>query len=441
MGVPGGDAVRNTHKQRMSMRKILIQVTGLLCSAGLFVLGYWNTTGQPAIARSEISWPGISLSKVVSGLTLPLHVTHAGDDSGRLFIVEQAGIIRIFKNGALLDNPFLDISDRVRSPATGGGGEQGLLSVAFPPGYGAGKNYFYVYYTRTDSNNQLSRFYLSSDPNVADPGKEDLILTFPHPTYENHNGGLLTFGPDGYLYIGTGDGGGGGDPYGNAQDPSSLLGKLLRIDVEFTTQPPATGDFQVYLPFIEGSDASHSVSIYAIPPSNPFSGQPGYRGEIWALGLRNPWRYSFDRVTHDLYIADVGQNTYEEVDFQTATSQGGENYGWNIMEGEHCFKPPTGCDKTGLVLPVTEYTHQEGHSITGGFVYRGGSFPALQGIYFFGDFSSGTIWGLQYDETTWVRQTLQANTALRISTFGEDQAGELYLANYSAGEIYQIVSP
>lgn len=423
------------------MRKLFIQITGLLCAAGLFVFGYWNSTGQTAMARSEISWPSISLTKIVDGLDHPVHITHAGDASGRLFIVEQAGTIRILKNDVLLGNPFLDISDRVRSPASGGGGEEGLLSVGFPPGYGGGKNYFYVYYTRMDGNNQLSRFYLSSDPNVADPGNEDLILTFEHPTYTNHNGGLITFGPDGYLYIGTGDGGGGGDPNENAQDPSSLLGKLLRIDVEFIPPPPATGDFQIYLPFIKMSGAASSTSTYVIPPSNPFAGQPGYRGEIWALGLRNPWRYSFDRLTHDLYIADVGQNAYEEVDFQAATSQGGENYGWDIMEGKHCYEPSTGCDETGLVMPVTEYSHQEGYSITGGFVYRGESYPALQGIYFFGDFGSGTFWGLQYDGTTWERQTLQGNTSLRISTFGEDQAGELYLANYSAGEIFQIVSP
>jgi glucose/arabinose dehydrogenase len=418
----------------------VVLVAGLLLIYRLF-----TPSMEPAGAQELFIWPKISLVNIIGGFTRPVHIAHAGDDSGRLFVVEQAGRIQILAGRQLITPPFLDISDRVRSPASGGGGEEGLLSVAFPPGYGAGKDYFYVYYTRLDGDNQLSRFSISGNPDRADAGSEEPILTFDHPDHANHNGGLLTFGPQGYLYVGTGDGGGGGDPSENAQNPASLLGKLLRIDVELVSQPPLPGDFQLFLPFI-GHNTSHAYQspAYLIPASNPFLGQPGYQPEIWALGLRNPWRYSFDRLTHDLYIADVGQNSFEEVNFQPASSPGGENYGWDIMEASQCFEPPTGCDQTGLVLPVTEYPRELGRSITGGFVYRGGDYGDLEGIYFYADFATGRIWGLQHQtigqQIQWESKIL-LETSHRISTFGEDQSGELFLADYAAGEIYQLTIP
>ena len=398
---------------------------------------------KPATAQSSFTWPEISLANIAGGLNRPVHITHAGDGSERLFVVEQAGRIQIIEQGQIRNTPFLDISGRVRSPDSGGGFEEGLLSVAFPPGYGAGKDYFYVYYTRLDGDNQVSRFYLTNNPNVADPDSEQQIILFNHPEQQNHNGGLLLFGPDGYLYIGTGDGGGAFDPFDNAQDPAALLGKILRIDVESSVSPPPVGDYHIYFPLArQDSSLSQQSPNYAIPETNPFVGMPGYREEIWALGLRNPWRYSFDRLTEDLYIADVGQSGFEEVDFQPASSPGGENYGWDLMEGSDCLI--SSCQDLDVVLPVAEYTHALGRSITGGFVYRGTEFPDLEGIYFYGDFSSGRIWGLQNEinagERVWESNEL-LDSPHQISTFGEDQSGELFLADYGAGGIYQVVSP
>lgn len=392
----------------------------------------------PFNIRSGLAWPAVSLEQVVTGLQNPVHLTHAGDGSGRLFIVEQAGRIRIYQNN-LFSAPFLDIRGRVRSPANGGGGEEGLLGLAFPPGFGRGKDHFYVYYTNLDGNNQVSRFRLGANPNQADPASEERILLLAHPQYSNHNGGQLAFGPEGFLYIGTGDGGGGGDPYENAQNPASLLGKILRIDVEMTSSPPPGLSHRLYLPLTVRGQGNATNFLYRIPNNNPFVGQQGYQGEIWALGLRNPWRFSFDRQSGDLYIADVGQNAWEEVDFQPADSRGGENYGWDITEGMRCYEPPSGCDTGGLTLPVFTYDHSQGCSITGGFVYRGSQFPSMQGIYFFGDFCSGKIWGLQRQGLSW-QSALIADTSYNISTFGEDEAGELYVAHYN-GSIYRLLSP
>jgi glucose/arabinose dehydrogenase len=381
-----------------------------------------------ALAQGTVVWPNIALTLTVDGLTQPVHVTHAGDGSGRLFVVEKAGVIRIVRNGSLEPVPFLSIAGRVGSS----GGEQGLLSVAFPPGYTI-KGYFYVDYTDLSGNTVVSRFHLTGDPDVANPSSEEIILTVDQP-YANHNGGQLAFGPDGYLYVGLGDGGGGGDPQGNAQDPATLLGKILRIDVEPTlvTPPVFSATHQLYLPFVSAGNRAP----YRIPPSNPYTQTSGYRGEIWALGLRNPWRFSFDRDTGDLYIGDVGQNAYEEIDFQPAASPGGENYGWVIMEGAHCY-PSGPCDSTGLVLPVAEYDHNQGCSVTGGIVYRG-SDPDLQGIYFYGDYCSGRIWGLVQESGIWTTQLL-ANTGLRITSFGEDGAGNVYVTDFWNGRVYQLV--
>lgn len=349
----------------------------------------------------------IALEPIVDGgLTHPTFLTHAGDD--RLFVTEQPGRIRVIEKGQLRDQPFLDLTGKVMSQ----GNEQGLLSVAFHPDY-ATNGQFFVNYTRLgDGATVVERYTVSKlDRNQANglSGQVLLVVAQPEP---NHNGGQLQFGPDGYLYVGMGDGGGQGDQHGavgNGQNPKALLGKLLRLDV--TNQ-----------------------ATYASPPANPFG------DEIWALGLRNPWRFSFDRATGDLYIADVGQDTYEEVDYQPAASAGGENYGWRIMEGRQCYAPPAGCDQTGLVLPVVEYSHAEGGcAVTGGYVYRGEKYPALTGQYFLGDYCTGKIWSTQRGPTGW-SLTQRLLTEAHISSFGEDVRGELYVIDHG-GKIYQIVTP
>jgi glucose/arabinose dehydrogenase len=357
------------------------------------------------------AWPQIFLAPVQGNLSSPVHVTHAGDGSGRLFIVEQAGRIRIRKNGALLDTPFLDIGRRVSCC-----GERGLLSVAFPPHYRT-KPHFYVYYTDSAGDLAVARYRVTANPDVADPASEEVVLKINHPVFSNHNGGQLAFGPDGYLYIGTGDGGGSGDPENHAQNSRSLLGKILRIDVESGVFP------------------------YAIPATNPYRGNPtNFRGEIWALGVRNPWRFSFDRRTGDLYIGDVGQDAYEEIDFQSAASRGGENYGWRCREGLHGYAGHAS-ECTGLTLtdPVAEYSHDGHCSVTGGAVYRGRQYGDLNGIYFYGDFCSGQIWGLRFEDGVWTARAL-LDSDLSLSSFGEDEDGELYVTDLG-GTLYRINGP
>ncbi len=309
--------------------------------------------------------------------------------------------------------PYLDIHTIVNSSS----GEQGLLALAFHPDY-ENNGQFYTVHVASDNSLVLSRFLRSqNNPDLADPNSRTTLLVIPHPTYTNHNGSTLAFGPDGYLYWSTGDGGGGGDPSNNAQNLTVLLGKILRLDV-------------------------NSGSPYGIPSSNPFynSPTPGIRKEIWAYGLRNPWRISFDRQTNDLYIADVGQSAREEINFQPAGSAGGQNYGWRVMEGSLCYNPSTNCDKSGKTLPVAEYDHTLGCSVTGGYVYRGTGYPALQGIYFYGDFCSGRLFGLKKDPSTGWQAVQILDTSYSITTFGEDDFGEVYLADYAAGKIYQLVS-
>jgi len=355
----------------------------------------------------------VQLMEVNSGLSQPLAITNAGDGSGRLFIVERAGRIRVVKNGALLSTPFLDIHTIVNSAS----GEQGLLALAFHPNY-ENNGQFYTVHVASDNSLVLSRFIRSqNNPDQADPSSRTTLLVIPHPTNTNHNGSTLTFGPDGYLYWSTGDGGGAGDTSNNAQNLTVLLGKILRIDV-------------------------NSGSPYSIPSSNPFynSPTPGIRKEIWAYGLRNPWRISFDRQTNDLYIADVGQSTREEIDFQSAGSAGGQNYGWRVMEGSLCYNPSTNCNKSGKTLPVTEYDHTLGCSVTGGYVYRGTAYSALKGTYFYGDYCSGRLFGLKKDPSTGWQSVQLLDTSYNISTFGEDEFGEVYLADYAGGKIYQLAS-
>ncbi|MFZ5883701.1 MAG: PQQ-dependent sugar dehydrogenase [Chloroflexota bacterium] len=358
----------------------------------------------------------ISFTEVAAGLSSPVFITHAGDASGRLFVVEQAGRIRVVKNGSLLSTPFLDIQSIVKSS----GGEQGLLGLAFHPSYETNGK-FYVLYTAprpgdsTGSILTLRQYSVSTgNADTANPSSGVTLLTIDHPTYSNHNGGTLAFGADGYLYWSTGDGGSGGDPFNNAQTLTSLLGKILRLDVD-------------------------SASPYAVPASNPFSSDPNPNKKlVWAYGLRNPWRMSFDRLTHDLYIGDVGQGAREEIDFQPAASTGGENYGWRIMEGSLCYNPSSGCDQTGKVLPVAEYDHSLGCAVTGGYVYRGTEFPSLQGYYLYGDFCSGRIWAIKKSSSGWSAPLQLADTSYNISTFGEDESGKLYLADLATGRIYEI---
>ena len=383
-----------------------------------------RTAAQPIglpPARSVVVHPlaataafSITLNRVTGGLTNPVYLTHAGDGSGRLFVVERAGTIRVISNGVLLPAPYLDIHSQVES----GYEEQGLLSVAFDPNYTTNGTFYIDYTTNAagqDGDTVIARYVVANPAaNVATILTTTTILAVYQPA-QNHNGGQLQFGPDGYLYIGKGDGGGNGDPNNNGQSLNTLLGKMLRINVR-------------------------GVPTYTIPATNPFTQTAGVRPEIWAYGLRNPWRFTFDRLNGDLYVADVGQSAYEEVNFQPAASMGGENYGWHIMEGLHCFSPQQGCNQTGLVLPIVEYSHPEGGcSITGGYVYRGDQYPALQGAYFFGDYCTGYVWSLQRVGNQW-QMIRQLETGTRISSFGEDASGELYLIAYASGEVFHIVS-
>jgi glucose/arabinose dehydrogenase len=285
--------------------------------------------------------------------------------------------------------------------------------LAFHPDFATNRRFF-VNYTDLEGNTVVSEFEADErDANTVDPSSELIILTIEQP-FANHNGGDLAFGPDGYLWIATGDGGGGGDPEGNGQNRGTLLGKLLRIDVD-------------------------RGSTYTIPADNPFASDPATRDEIWALGLRNPWRFSFDRESGDLYVADVGQYNWEEVNFEARSDAGGRNYGWNTMEGSTCYQT-TDCSTDGLALPVAEYSHSAGCSVTGGYVYRGLRSPNLQGVYLYGDFCRGTIWGLGRDTDGSWRNEVLLDTALRISSFGEGEDGELYLTAHRSGALYRITA-
>ncbi|MEO8612192.1 MAG: PQQ-dependent sugar dehydrogenase [Chloroflexota bacterium] len=369
---------------------------------GAFVVGLIVATlALFNVVRPFILRPASSgfykLVEVVNGLKNPLYVTSAKDGSGRLFVVEQDGLIRIIRDGKLLEAPFLDVKALVSRD----GSERGLLGLAFHPHY-ADNGTFFINYTDTSGNTVLARYHVSADDlDRADVDSAEIILHVDQP-YPNHSAGQLAFGPDGYLYVGLGDGGSAGDPQGNGQNGHTLLGKMLRLDVD-------------------------SDSPYAIPPNNPFIGRPDFALEIWAYGLRNPWRYSFDRATGDLYIADVGQNTWEEINFQPAGDHGGENYGWNVYEGLH---PYQNGQAIGAVPPIAEYNHSDGCSVTGGYVYRGNALPDLQGTYLFGDYCSGTIWAAKRDASgAWQTHVLM-NSGIPVSSFGEDEAGELYVVNY-----------
>lgn len=351
--------------------------------------------------------PGLTLQLnpfINSGLVSPVFLTQPLDD-GRIFVVEQPGRIRVIRDGFLTGQPVLDLTSRVLS-----GGERGLLSVAFHPQF-ATNRFFYVYFTTQPNGDiRIERFTMTLDHESADPTSSKLIITAPHSTFSNHNGGLVSFGPDGMLYAGLGDGGSSGDPLGNGQNFNSLLGSLIRLDVDH-------GD------------------PYAIPADNPFVGVTNRRGEIWAKGLRNPWRYAFDAPSGNLYIADVGQNAHEEVDV-VAANQAGVNYGWNTMEGASCYNAAT-CNQTGLQLPVIDYGHNGPCSITGGYVYRGAAIQGLQGHYLYSDFCAGFLKSFRFENGAPADQKDWGLTSSSVTSFGRDFAGELYLI--SGNTILKIV--
>jgi glucose/arabinose dehydrogenase len=357
----------------------------------------------------------LRLELLADGLHDPIGLTSAGDGSGRLFVNERDGVVRVIgPDGRLQEHPFVDLSDRIEA-----GGERGFLGLAFHPDFATNRRLFVHYSRAGDGSTVVSELTASADLQTADPGSERVLFTVPDP-FVNHNGGQLAFGPDGYLYIGLGDGGGGGDPLQNAQNPDVLLGKILRIDVDASGRDLGRRD-------------------YGSPADNPFgsggSHPGGGRPEIWAVGLRNPWRFSFDPDGGDLYIGDVGQGSWEEIDRQPADSAGGENYGWNVMEGRHCYR--SDCDQTGYVKPIAEYSHDLGCSVTGGYVYRGMAQPDLQGVYVFGDFCSGIMFTLQVDEGT-IDPKRVLDSGLGISSFGTDEAGEIYLVDIR-GAVYHVL--
>jgi glucose/arabinose dehydrogenase len=362
----------------------------------------------------------LGTESVATGLARPLFVTAPRNDA-RLFIVEQGGTVRILEDGALLPAPFLNIAGKVLS-----GGERGLLGLAFAPDY-ASSGLFYVNYTDVDGDSIIARLRVSSDPNRADPDSEEVVLKVRQP-FGNHNGGTVAFGPDELLYIGMGDGGGADDPGDRAQNDATLLGKMLRIDV-----------------------SGGLGSGFSIPPSNPFAGGALPLPEIWARGLRNPYRFSFDRVMGDLYIADVGQREREEINVEPFGGAGGRNYGWRLMEGTACFIPSSGCNDGSLTLPVHDYTHAQGRcSVTGGYVYRG-SIEAVFGHYFFADFCSGEVFSFVWDGASGIRELSERTGELAppggfrsITAFGEDGFGELYIVQFgggaTTGEVFRIVA-
>ncbi len=370
-----------------------------LTTLSLLLLFFHSSNGQNLI----------NLTPIATGFDRPVDISNAGDD--RLFITEQDGVIKIINaSGTVNQTPFLDIDAQVNS----GGNERGLLGLTFHPDY-ANNGYFYVNYIDLGGDTKVSRFSVSTtDPDIADPNSELNLLAINQP-FSNHNAGDLEFGPDGYLYIGSGDGGSGGDPGNRSQNRQTLLGKMLRIDVD-------------------------NGSPYSIPLDNPFVGDATTLDEIWAIGLRNPWRFSFDGATGDLYIADVGQDDWEEIDFQAANSTGGENYGWRCYEGNATFNTSNCPPASEMTFPIHEYVNSfsSGCSITGGYVYRGTDYPGLQGKYIYADFCTGNFWWLENAGGAWTNTPIGTFTSMNFATFGEDIDGELYVAGLSDGMVYRI---
>jgi glucose/arabinose dehydrogenase len=394
-------------------RRLGAVLAAALCLAAAGSAPVLSRVAAPAAAPEPVpqalSTGQVQFKYLLNGLSAPVGIVNAGDGSGRLFIVQRSGIVRVVKNDKLQAGSFMNISTKVRVSS-----EQGLLGLAFHPNFETNRRLF-AYYTRSDRTIVISRFL--ADPGLAtvDEASEAVLLTIPHPTYDNHNGGQLAFGPDGYLYAAVGDGGGSGDPFNNGQDKGVLLGKLLRLDVNGTGAGP--------------------FDRYAIPPGNPFAGPVTGLDEIWDFGLRNPWRFGFDRATNALWIADVGQNVYEEVNREPAGT-GGRNYGWDDMEGKHCFE--SGCSTAGKTLPIAEYTHSFGCSVTGGYVYRGSTQLDLVGHYVLADYCSGRVWTIPAAGTA---LTYHRTVGLRITSFGESEAGELYAVDLAGGRLYRVVAP
>jgi len=394
----------------------------------LFITGLLSVSLFIGKCYSQSAGPALNLVKIAGGFTSPVGIATPNDGSGRLFVFEQGGKIFIIKNGQVLDKPFLDISKRLDGLNVAYS-EKGLLGMAFHPDFKQNGK-FYLYYSapydhpKYDHKSIVGSYRISATEPDKAIDVEQKILEIYQPE-SNHNGGMLVFGPDGYLYIGLGDGGGANDEHGkigNGQDLNTLLGKILRIDVD-KSEP------------------------YAIPPDNPFVGKPNHRAEIYAYGLRNPWRFSFDRVTGKLFCGDVGQNDYEEINI---IKKGG-NYGWRIMEGYHCFNPSVNCDQTGLELPIDEYDHKTGNSICGGYMYRGKSFPSLHGYYFFGDWSGKLFCLRQQNDGNWKRLDPRINGTNsnevegKINSMGEDDNGEVYVITQKlfgpkspTGSVYRI---
>jgi len=355
------------------------------------------------VASACAQAPQVRFTPYVSGLRQVTTLTHAGDGSGRMYATLQGGQVRVIQGGQVRAQPFLDVSNLTRA-----GGERGLLGLAFDPKYKTNRR-LYVHYTDRNGDTVLARYTATPDFSRADPQSARTLFTTDQP-YANHNGGQLAFGPDGFLYLGLGDGGSQGDPQNNGQKLGTPLGKLLRFDVSGADAKPAAG--------------------------NPFLNRAGANPNIWAYGLRNPWRFSFDRQTGDLIIADVGQNEFEELNRQPRASKGGENYGWDVREGRTCFEPSSGCRTQGLTDPVLVYGRNEGQSITGGYVYRGNAIPTLKGQYVFADFGTGTVWSARPTGQTWSKT--QLGRVENPSTFGEDEAGELYVAEYGSGRVLRL---
>ncbi len=387
---------------------------GHFLPAGIFIPLFLIMAILSFAMTSSANAVTLTAEVVAGGFTDPIYLESPAGDTSRLFVLEQGGLIKIIKNGVVLGTPFLDITDSVS-----GGNEQGLLGLTFHPDYSS-NGYFYINYTYTNGDTRLVRGKVSGNPDIAEPDSMVTLLSVSQP-FANHNAGMLAFSPtDGYLYMGLGDGGSGGDPQNNAQDSTVLLGKMLRIDVD-------------------------GALPYAIPSDNPFVGNASVPDEICALGLRNPWRYSFDSETGALYIADVGQNEWEEVNYQ-ADGVAGLNYGWRLKEGTHCYNPSTNCDPGGLTDPIYEYPHGPECSITGGYVYRGCAMPDLQGMYFFADFCSGKVWTIEYDGNNVIDTTDRTSELTQdigafqfIVSFGQDELGELYILDRGRDEVIKII--
>jgi len=367
-----------------------------------------------AFAAQAAAPPQVTL-RVVADVFAPTAIAFPPDGSSRMFVASQIGLVHVVRDGVIQPTPFLDLRD-----STTTAGERGLLGIAFHPHFAVNKRVF-IFYTDLEGSLRISEFGMSfSSPDVGDRPSERVLLTITHPGASNHNGGQLAFGPDGYLYIGVGDGGSAGDPPNNAQNLSVLLGKILRIDVD-------------------------GARPYAIPHDNPFVGLSDARGEIWAYGLRNPWRFSFDRMTGDLFVGDVGQGAREEIDYVPWGMRGGMNFGWRVFEGFECFNPSTNCSLANHTPPILQYRHDAagGDSVTGGFMYRGLASAALRGFYIYGDFVSSRVWAAALENGAWTSHELIApgGALTSVSAFGEDEAGEIYVASYYTGRVFRIEGP